>query len=134
MRSSSRQPFFTFTKSFRKIFVPSSFSASRRASVPICFQHAPALADQDALLRVAFHVDDSGIRVMSGLFLHFLDDHRRGIRDLLLRKLKDLFPDKLGHNEPLRLVRQLVVGKVLRALGQTFQDRLDKTAKVVLER
>ena len=74
------------------------------------------------------------IRVIVRLFLHFLDDHGRGVRDLVLGELKDLFPDHLGNDEPLGLVRELVIGEILRPRGQALEDDVQKLAQVVFER
>ena len=105
--------------SSRKTLIPKNASSSRRAAVPIRLSMRPALADEDPLLRVLLD-EDGGPDVQACRappFRQLLDPDRHRVGHLLVREVKDLLADHLGHVERLGLV----AGRVRR--GRTADAR-----------
>lgn len=87
-------------------------------------QRHALVPDDDAFLRVAFHIDDGiDMDMVVILFETFHDDLYR-VRDLLVVIAEDLLTDNLRDEELSRLVRQLVLVEVSRTLREQFFDPL----------
>src|SRR5262249_38375385 len=74
-------------------------------------EHSAALANEDAFLRIALHVDvrrDVGHRAAAFLELSHLDGY--AVRNFLLRVEQYLFPDVLGGNVTQGCIAELVFG------------------------
>ena len=94
------------------------------------------MPDDDALLRVALHVDD-GVDVNAPfVFLEALHAHLHRVGYLLVVVEQYLLADNLRHEEAGRLVGQLVLVEVGRTFGQQFPDAFQQhvRAKLVLRR
>ncbi len=92
-------------------------------------QRRARLADDDALLALALHIDDgtyadNAFLVLLGGFLvvEGLDLYLHAVGDLLVVVEQDFLTDYLIHEEACGLVGQLVFGEERRALGQRVAD------------
>ena len=82
-------------------------------------QHCAVLADDDALVRVAFAVNrrvDFHKVVVHLLHAHHF--HADAVRHFVAQMLERLLANQLGTNQPLRLVGHHVVREILRAFRQ----------------
>ena len=82
------------------------------------------MPNDDTFLRVALHIDDCVDMDVMFVLLETLHHHLDRVRHLLIIVAQDLLTDDLRHEEAGRLVRQLVLAKVSRTLGQQFHDAL----------
>ena len=93
---------------------------ARRLSDPL--QLLALVADQDALLRVAGHVDRRRDAVDRRLLLVTFDLDFAAVGDLLVVEFEDLLADDLRGEEAQRLVRKRILGVERRAFGQQRED------------
>ena len=82
------------------------------------------MADDDALLRVALHIDDGIDMDMTLVLFEALHHHLDGVRNLLVVIAQNLLADNLGDEKARGLVGQLVLAEVSRTLGQQLLDAL----------
>ena len=91
---------------------------------PDRLQRLAAVADQDALLRVALH-DQRRVDLREvALALHLVDHHGDRVRHLLARDAKRLFADELGQRDLERLVGVLVRREQRRPLGHARHQQV----------
>jgi len=84
------------------------------------FEHLALSADDDAFLRIAFHVN-GGFDidpVLVGPFGKFLHRNRHRVRNFLPQQVKHLLPHQFRHQEPFRLIGQMVLREVAWSLWQ----------------
>ena len=96
-------------------------------------QRRARLADDNALLALALHIDDGTyaddafLMLLGGfLVVEGLDLHLHAVRDLLVVVEQDFLTDNLIYEEAGRLVGQLVFGEERRALGQRVADGVEE--------
>ena len=94
---------------------------SRRAAVPIFFEHLAAFAEQDGFLAVAFAINRSGNPRQPRTLFELLDQHRDRVRHLFMRLHQNMLADQLRRHEAHRLIGNLIFGKIARAVGQRLQ-------------
>ena len=72
----------------------------------------PGAADQDRFLALAIDQDgaEESHQALGVGFLELVDDHRGGERQLVACLLQYLLADQLGHEEPLGLIGEVVLG------------------------
>jgi hypothetical protein len=80
-------------------------------------------SNHDALLAVAFHMQDRPNVQRRGAFAVLLDFAGEGVRQLVAKLFERRFADELGAEEADRLRRQFVVRIEIRACGEMLRDR-----------
>ena len=82
-------------------------------------EHAPVLADDDALLGGPLD-DDAGLDERRAVWTvrEVLHDHGRRVGQFLAHGQEQVLADDFSHEEPLRLVREHVGGVERRARGE----------------
>src|SRR5581483_71083 len=86
------------------------------------FEHAPALADQNSLLSLAFTIDCGRDASEFLTFFELINAYGHRVRDFFTGFKEHLFADRLRDHETHGLIGNLVRGEVVRSRRQRFDQ------------
>ena len=81
-------------------------------------EHLAAFADRIAFCPVALAVDRGRDSNQSGTLFELFDQYAHGVRDLFMGLHQNVLPDQFGRHESHGLIRDLILGKIARTVGQ----------------
>src|SRR6266403_1963058 len=85
-------------------------------------EHLAAFAEQNGFLAVALAVNHSGNPRQPWTLFELFDQDRDRMRHFFMRLHQNMLADQFCCHESHRLIGKLILGKIARATGQSFQD------------
>ncbi len=97
---------------------------------PYLFQGRTSLSDDDPLLRITFHINDSSDVQHGALFPELFHLHFHRIWNLLLVIQQDLFPDDFLHEKPFAFIGQFIFRKIGGIFGKPLQNLIENRFQI----